>query len=122
MTPKIARTGSESLHNLTQNTKIWQPPENRTLPNFKSPKMGEACLPTYLTFDMCLRVLWPSRVYIPTLVGFIFDFRDPLCQNQSYKPIFSLLAPHSESALFSRNSPTCARITLGAILGTFGIT
>ena len=61
MTPKIARTGSaphpkkmsESLHNLTRNTKIWQPPENRTLPNFKPPKMGEACLPTYLTFDMC---------------------------------------------------------------------
>ena len=106
----------------TQNTKIWQPPKKRTLPNFQPPKMGEGCLPTYLTFDMCPRVLWPSHVYILTLIGFIFDFRGPLCQNQSYKPVFSLLAPHSVSALFSRNSPTCARITLGAILGTFGIT
>ena len=95
MTSKITRTGSGppppknvgKLHNLTRNTKIWQPTENRTLPNFKPPKMGEACLPTYLTFDMCPRVLWPSRVCISTLIGIIFDFRGILCQNQSYKPV-----------------------------------
>ena len=54
MTPKIARTGSpppkkmsKSLHNLPKNdTKIWQPPENRTLSNLKPLKMGGACLPT----------------------------------------------------------------------------
>ena len=57
MTPKIARTGStpnppqkknmlESLQNLPKNdTKICHP-QNRTLPNFKLPKMREACLPT----------------------------------------------------------------------------
>ena len=52
MIPKIACTGSplnmsESLHNLPKNdTKIWQPPENRTLPNLKPLKM-----PAYLNCD-----------------------------------------------------------------------
>ena len=57
MTLKIARTGSPpppptplkmstSLHNLPKNdTKIWQPPENRTLSSLKPLKMGRACLP-----------------------------------------------------------------------------
>ena len=109
MTFKIACTqSSKNVRTFTQpemKHKNLETPENRTLPNFKPPKMGEACLPTYLTFDMCPRVLWPSRVYISTLVGFIFDFRGPLCQSQRYKPVFGLLAPHSKSALFSRSSP-----------------
>ena len=50
-------------------------------------------------------------IFLPSF-GFIFDFKSPLRQNPSYKPVFGFLAPHSESALFSRNRLTCARILL----------
>ena len=68
---------SESLHNPDTKHENLATPKNKTLPNFKPQKLGEACLPTYLTSGMCLQVLWPSRVYISTLVGLIFDFRGP---------------------------------------------
>ena len=54
MTPKIARIGSpppkKNVRKFAQpaqnDTKIWQPPENRTLPNLKPPKV-----PAYLNCD-----------------------------------------------------------------------
>ena len=78
MTPEIVRTQSpKNVGKFAQpdtKHKNLETPENRTLPNFKSPKMGEACLqPTYPTFDMCPWVLWPSHVYISTLIGLILS-------------------------------------------------
>ena len=81
MTPKVAPTGSTprqmsgSLHNLPKNdTKILNTPENRTLLNFNPSPPPNTCLPKFRHVPPS-RVLWPSHVYISTLVGlFISDF------------------------------------------------
>ena len=68
-------------------------------------------MPAYLNCDQGdegRNINMRSSKYPPPPLGFIFDFKSPLRQSPSYKPVFGLLAPHSESALFSRNRPTCA--------------
>ena len=52
--------------------KSWIPPKSRTFPNFKWEE--HACLPKFRHVPPP-PVLWPSHVYISTLVGLlIFDF------------------------------------------------
>ena len=119
MTAKIARTGSTpaakcrevctTCPKMTQ--KSWIPPENRTLPNFKPSKWEEhACLPKCPPGSMAFSCLY----FYPRWIIYLW-FR----QNQSYKPDFGFLAPHSESALFSRNGPTMFRDHLRSNFGHF---
>ena len=53
--------------------------------------------------------LWHSCVYF--LLSLELSLIFPLPQNQSYKPVFGLFAPCSESVLFSRNRHVGAGIT-----------